>query len=119
MVANSLSAICSSCLCASSGLPAPRFTAGTPSSENRATSVHPSFASGSRPVRSRTSFANDTAIGASMPGRADGDSSFISMPKPSNTPPVATCSPLPSSAPASAPIISAFACGSVLSGANR
>ena len=80
---------------------------------------YPSFASGSRPVRSRTSFANDTAIGASMPYRADGDSSFISMPKPSNTPPVATCSPLPSSAPASAPIISVFACGSVLSGANR
>ena len=63
--------------------------------------------------------SSEAANGDSRPGRADGDSSFISMPNPSNTPPVALCSPLPNSAPASAPIISAFASGSVLSGAKR
>ena len=81
--------------------------------------VQPSLARGSRPVRSRTNSTSDCASGDVNPGRAEGDSSFISMPKPSNTPPVATCSPLPTSAPASAPIISAFASANDLSGAKR
>ena len=61
---------CSSCLCASNGLPAPRFTAGMPSIENRATSVQPSLARGSRPVRSRTNSTSDCASGDVNPGRA-------------------------------------------------
>ena len=63
------------------GSPGPKFTAGTPSAEKRATSVQPCFASTGRPSAS----TNARAAGRCSPGRAPPALSTTSTSKPANT----------------------------------
>ncbi len=58
--------------------PGPKLVAGIPCSEKKATSVHPSFASGGQPDAATSRASN----GSSRPGRADGARSRTSMRSP-------------------------------------
>src|SRR5690606_267561 len=71
----------SSCLCANSGSPGPKLTAGTPSALNRETSVQPNLGLTSPPTAS----TNAAAAGTDRPGSAPGATSVTVTSKPAKT----------------------------------